>query len=120
MLSKFPGNSSSLQVQEKHPNYQNMSTILEWARRSLDGTATQIVVAESNLSNGVNGDASNHKPYDHLHPKENGIAVTNGCTDAIVTTHNDIKKNGATSAMPYESKYQNSITITQFVAEETV
>ena len=100
-----------------------MSTILEWARRSLDGTATQAVLADGDMTNGVNGDIPYHKPYDHLQPKENEAAMANGCSDicVIATAYKeDITMNGATLAMQNESKCPNGIEVMQFVAEETV
>ena len=98
-----------------------MSTILEWARRSLDGTATQVIVADSTPTNGVKGDVPYHKQYDHLLPKESDAIVANGCSDVKVTTLiDDIIKNGATSVMQDESGYQNSISVIQLVAEEAV
>ena len=98
-----------------------MSTILEWARRSLDGTATQIIVDNSNQTNGVKGDVAGHKPYDRLLPKESDVVVANGCSDVIATTpNNNITKNGTTLVIADEPKYQNGVNMTPFVAEQTV
>ena len=63
-----PEMSATLHIQAKQPHYQNMSTILEYARRSLDGSATN-----HQLETTIGGDTTpryssqpTRQTYDHL------------------------------------------------------
>ena len=72
-----PEMSATLLVQTRQPNYQNMSTILEYARRSLDGSATKPNgIVNEGIEEERNGDLSEESshpvgcPYDHLEPQK--------------------------------------------------
>ncbi|XP_011406823.1 PREDICTED: uncharacterized protein LOC105314377 [Amphimedon queenslandica] len=70
-----PDLSAQIEVQSQHPDYQNMSTILEWARKSrevghyhlLENTTTSDVNGATPTNNGVPPTLVNGA-YDHLSP----------------------------------------------------
>ncbi|XP_019860786.1 PREDICTED: muscle, skeletal receptor tyrosine-protein kinase-like [Amphimedon queenslandica] len=70
-----PDLSAQIEVQSQYPDYQNMSTILEWARKSrevgqyhlLENTTTSDVNGATPTNNGVPPTLVNGS-YDHLSP----------------------------------------------------
>ncbi|XP_019862664.1 PREDICTED: uncharacterized protein LOC109591358 [Amphimedon queenslandica] len=67
-----PDLSAQIEVQSQHPDYQNMSTILEWARKSRE--VGQYHLLENTGEEGTTSDVNRATPtlvngsYDHLSP----------------------------------------------------
>jgi receptor tyrosine kinase len=86
-----PDLSAQLEVQTRHPDYQNMSTILEWARRSRE-TGNYYLLEDPNNQNGdvnQNGGTSMLEADNHV---ENGNKKMNGNYDHLKPVEEETDK----------------------------